>query len=136
MPVKASGGYVHGQDGHSVVVVPGRIAAILEYHGKLDRFRVAVRGRDSELDLVLIDMHTAATAWRSTATGTTEAPEPEPTGEWVSTGEAARLLHRTSRAIRKAITERRLPAQLVDGRYRITREDIAHERERRKDAHG
>ncbi|MFS4506918.1 helix-turn-helix domain-containing protein [Clavibacter sp. Sh2141] len=127
---------MHGQDGHGIVIVPGRVAAILERFARLDAFRTQVRGQDSELDAVLIDFHAAAVAWRSTEVGTSEAPEPEPIGEWVSTGEAARLLHRTSRGIRKAITERRLPAQLVDGRYRIAREDIAHERARRKEHHG
>jgi excisionase family DNA binding protein len=126
---------VHGQDGHGIVIVPGRVAAILERFARLDAFRTQVRGRDSELDAVLIDFHAAAVAWRSTEVGTTEAPKPELPRMWASTSEAATVLRIGDRAIRKAIAEGRLPADSVDGRWRIAREDLAHYRARQKDHH-
>jgi excisionase family DNA binding protein len=124
---------VHGQDGHGIVIVPGRVAAILERFARLDAFRKEIRGRDSELDAVLIDFHAAAVAWRSTEVGTTEAPKPELPRVWASTSEAATVLRIGDRAIRKAIAEGRLPADRVDGRWRIAREDLAHFRARQKE---
>lgn len=46
------------------VVVPARVALLLGQHLKLDDLRVAVRGRDSEVDEVLLDWHLTELAYR------------------------------------------------------------------------
>jgi excisionase family DNA binding protein len=45
--------------------------------------------------------------------------------ETVSTTTAATILGITDRAVRRAITEKRLTATTLDGRYRIDRDDLA-----------
>ncbi len=112
--------------------VSGRVAAVLERHAGLDRFRQENRGRDSELDAALLALHYVAKEWRGTATGTTPAEQPEPpaSSEWVGTRTAANHLGITERGICKAIAEQRLPAEKRDGRWQIHREDLAHYRER------
>jgi excisionase family DNA binding protein len=117
-----------GLDGPAVLV-PARIAAILERHADLTALRVRTRGVDPEASAVLEALRTSAMSWRGSATGTTDDTEAEPASEssqWVGTGKAAELAGVTSRAIRKAIAETRLPATEVGGRYRISREDIEH----------
>lgn len=113
------------------VVVPARIAAILERHADLSGLRVRTRGVDPEATAVLEALHVAALQWRGSATGTEEAAEAEPATDskrWLSTGEAADLVGVTARAIRKAIDEGRLEAVKVGGRKRISREDLEHYR--------
>lgn len=114
-----------------ISIIPGRIASIIMVRYGLDKIRSQIRGMDSELDTVLVDLATTAAAWRSTACGTERATTPEPgeqSSQWVNTSTAATLLGITDRAIRKAIDEKRLTAQQVDGRWRITREDVEHYR--------
>jgi excisionase family DNA binding protein len=125
VPLKAPGGYIHGQEG-PCVIVPGRVAALLERHMQLAHLRLALRGSDEELDAVLVDLHAAAEAWRTAVRRPRAVRQATGRAPRVSTGEAAALLHITDRAVRKAIADRRLPAERVDGRWSITREDIAH----------
>lgn len=118
------GGYLTGPG----VFLPARICAALERVADLPRVRVQHRGLDAELDTVLGDIRTAAARWRATATGSPQAPPPEvgALSGWLSTTQAADLLGITDRAVRLAITEHRLNAEQVDGRWRITRENVEH----------
>jgi excisionase family DNA binding protein len=130
MQQRPPGHYLHGQDG-MVVVLPGRIAALLEQHAGLNRFRIEIRGRDPELDAVLLDLRLAALAWRTSATGTKEDVRPEPAASWLSTTEAAARVGVTSRAIRRAIAEQRITATRVGRSWRIARTDHEHYRANR-----
>lgn len=120
--------YVHGVAA-PIVILPARVAAWLERHAGLNDLRVRARGNDPEVDSVLQAMHRASLHWRTAATGSNRAPEPEaPTelNQWFSTTQAADRLGITDRAVRLAIAEHRLPATNLNGRWRITPEDIAH----------
>jgi excisionase family DNA binding protein len=105
-------------------------------YGGLERLRTEVRGNDGEVDSVLVALAVAAHHWRASATGSTVAPEPEVAARsaWVSTTQAADLLDISSRAVRLAIDEQRLPAERVDGRWRIAREEVEHYRAGRRAA--
>lgn len=115
------------------VRISGRVAALLNRHARLDEFRRTIRGRDPELDAALVALRHAGEEWitRSTGSGTerAEPAEPAPRSETMNTTAAATQLRITERAVRKAITDGRLTATKIDGRYRITREDVAHYRE-------
>lgn len=121
--------YLVGVQG-AAAVVPGRVAAWLERHGHLNELRARARGGDPEIDAALVALRIAALTWRASATGTEDAPEPEvgPRSEWLSTTTAAGHLGITDRAVRLAISQGRLPAEQVDGRWRISREDTEHYR--------
>ncbi len=110
------------------VVVSGRAAAFLLRYAELNRYHLDHRGEDPEIDETLVALKTAALIWRSSETGTLDAPRPElePQLEWLSTNEAADALAMTDRAIRKAIREKRLQANTVGRAYRINREQLAH----------
>lgn len=113
------------------VVLNGRACAWIAHYAQLSALRVRVRGTDPEISKALEEIHAAAMAWRGSATGTAVATQPEPatqSSQWLSTGQAADLAQVSDSAIRKAIREDRLPATQVGGRYRISREDIAHYR--------
>lgn len=120
--------------GSPSAIVTGRAAAVLERQLDLAGLRVRTRGIDPEVSDVLEAIREAAEAWRGSATGTTEAPEPELAPEsqvWVSSPKAADLLGISSRAVVKAIAEGRLAGEQVGGRWRIAREDIEHYKARR-----
>lgn len=111
------------------VLVPARVAAVIEKYARLSDLRVRTRGIDPEATAVLEALHVAALSWRSTACGTTEDTEAEPatdSNQWLTTGEAADLAGVTSRAIRKATDEGRLQCTRVSGHRRISREDLEH----------
>ena len=120
--------------GGPVVVVSGRVAAILNHKAKLDDFRVKVRGIDPELDASLAALKFVAEQWRTSATGSPEAPvaEAAASSEWVSTSQAGNDLHVTDRAIRLAIKEGRLEARQVGRAWRIHREELQHFKEVQK----
>jgi excisionase family DNA binding protein len=112
-----------------VAVIDGRSCHLLNaYLGKL---RTRVRGQDADFDAALLTIYRAGLEYaESSARGTPMAAKPEPAPrlnpyDTVSTTTAATILHVTDRAIRKAITEKRLPATKVEGRYRITKDDLA-----------
>lgn len=112
-----------------IVILDARTCAWLERYAGLSSLRVKVRGTDSEISEQLTEIRLAALAWRSSATGTIDDTKAEPAAEseqWLSTGQAADLAGVTSRAIRKAIAETRLPAVVIGGRHRISREDLEH----------
>jgi excisionase family DNA binding protein len=112
-------------------VLPGRIAALIYKRTDLRALRTEIRGVDPEADAVLMAIYIAALKWRSSACGTVDAPEPEPvtsSSQWLTTSQAADLAGVTDRAIRKAIAEGRLTATAIDGRHRISRDDLEHYR--------
>ena len=109
-----------------IVVVPSRIAALLDQHLRLDRFRKNVRGQDAELDAVLLAIRLAAVA-HSSAAGTIPAktPEPQPhSRSGLMVPAAAIHLGISDRAVRKAMAEGRLSAQKIDGRWSTSFADI------------
>jgi excisionase family DNA binding protein len=127
-PERPPAAYVHGVGG-PVVIIPARVCAWLERHAQLNEVRVRERGADPEVDAVLVALRLAALTWRTTATGTPVAAKPEAhadLNQWLSTTQAADILYITDRAVRLAIKEHRLKATSINGRWRITREDIQH----------
>ncbi|PJJ58573.1 excisionase family DNA binding protein [Mumia flava] len=118
------------------VVVPARVAAVLERYADLTSLRVRTRGVDPEASAVLEALRAAAMSWRASATGSAGDTEAEPgtdSQQWLSTTEAARVIGVSSRAIRMAIARGGIPAQSVGDRYRISREDVEHFRAGRGD---
>ena len=123
---------VHGLDG-PVAVIDGRVCAMLNKLLSLDKVRAQIRGQNPQLDQALLAIKLVGTAYAaSSATGKSQAPQPEPApqsqrqlNDTVSTTTAAALLNMTDRAVRRAITEKRLKATRLDGRYRIDRDDLA-----------
>jgi excisionase family DNA binding protein len=102
----------------------------------LDKLRTRVRGQDSHLDAALLAIRRAGLEYtESTAVasrGTVSAPPEEPVSQSKSqlndtlgTTDVAMLLHMTRRAVSNECKQKRLPATLVGGRYRVTREDLA-----------
>lgn len=110
------------------VVVPARVAYLIEREFRIDERRADLRGRDAEFDSVLLAFHAAAMVWRQKV-GASEAPgagsacgtvvaepaEPgrrstgQPTG--VSTEAAALRCGLGPRAVRRAAAEGRLPGR-------------------------
>jgi len=121
--------FVHGVEG-AVAVVPARVAAWLDARLNLSQVRQAVRGNDPEVDNVLLALRLVAMTWPASAHGSEarKSPEIAPPCAWVGTRHAADRLGITERAVRQAIETQRLPAEQVDGRWRITRDDIEHYR--------
>ena len=113
-----------------VVVISGYTCLLLTRIG-LNRIRAEVRGDNQQLDAELLAMHLAGLAYAESSTsGTSPVPNAAPVGHLkqhhtVGTTTAATQLNMSSRGIRRAINDRRLRATLVDGRYRITNEDLA-----------
>lgn len=128
-PQRPPAAYIHGV-GAPVVVIPARVCAWLERHARLNEVRIRERGSDPEVDAVLVALRLAALTWRTTATGSPVAAKPEEPASlnqmWFSSREAADRLGVTDRAVRLAIQERRLNAASINGRWRITKEDIEH----------
>ncbi|MDP9466822.1 MAG: helix-turn-helix domain-containing protein [Actinomycetota bacterium] len=133
--------FLHDQPG-PVVVVTARVAAWLDARG-LSALRVNARGVDAEVDAVLAALHYAALSWRTSLTSAQPEVEPEVAGPdvgdapglaWVSSTQAADLLGITDRAVRLAMESGRLPAEKVDGRWRVAREDLEHFRAGRRAA--
>ena len=124
--------YIHA--GGGVIVVPARVCAYLNRYAGLDTFRRTNVGIDAEVDALLVAFHIAEKAWLKSATGTPTAAAPElPTSsEWLSTTIVAARLGMTDRGVRTAITQGRLQAESVAGRYRISREALNHFRQGRK----
>lgn len=122
--------YLHGDGASAIVIVPARVASWLATRTRLSEVRISARGTDPEVYAVLAALHRAALAWRTSVTGSENPPHPEAPAQskWMSTTQAGGLLGITDRAVRLAITEDRLPAQQVAGRWRITREDVEHYR--------
>jgi excisionase family DNA binding protein len=119
-------------------VIPGRVAALIYATTDLAKVRTSRRGVDPEVDAALMALAIAALRWRSSATGTEDAPTPEPpaSSSWLTTTQAAGLAGVTDRAVRKAIAAGQLDATNVGGRYRISRENLEQYRARRNKCPG
>lgn len=123
--------YLHGAG----VDVPIRVAAWLHARLQLDNVRANLRGADAEVDSVLVAITEAAQRWRISVNGNREPLKPEMQEQsWLSTTGAATRLGVTDSAVRMAIRQGRLPADQVDGRWRIAREDVEHYRAARRAA--
>lgn len=110
-------------------LITGRVAAIMYAELDMSSLRMRALASDPELYDQLLSLHESALEWRASATGSAVAAEPEVTRElkqWMSTGQVASHLGITDRAVRQAIARSALKATQVDGRYRITREDMEH----------
>lgn len=130
-PPPTASAYVHGVDG-PIVIVSARVAAQLDRLLNLTRVRVDVRGQDPELDAVLLGLRVAAMAWRQSATGHTERTSPDPMPPWITTTQAADLLHVDPRHIRRLAAAGHLEArQIPGGSWLIERESVAHRAARR-----
>lgn len=115
--------YVVGLDGPRVLV-PARVAAWLDRAVDLRRLRTSVRGIDPEVDAVLLAFAVIAADWRTAATGTPLRQDPAPAPRWYSTTRAADRLHLAPRTVRLACQSGALPAEQIDGRWRIAAEDV------------
>lgn len=108
---------VHGMNG-PVVVVGGRVAAWLLSRAGLNEYHRGHRGDDPEVDQVLVALKLAAAAWLERNVGTDHGtraadrpPQDSPSPRWLNTTTTARVLGITTRAVVKAISAGRLPAQ-------------------------
>ncbi|WP_169079847.1 helix-turn-helix domain-containing protein [Microcella alkalica] len=120
--------YLHGD----TVIVPSWACAFLYQAGNFETWTANNRGKFPHADNVLIAIRLGAKKWREQIEGTRAAPKEErPTqSEWLTTSELADHLGFTTRGARKACAEGRIEAELVDGRYRISRTALAHYRAR------
>jgi excisionase family DNA binding protein len=122
---------VYGLDGPGVFV-DGTVCALLNKILGLDKIRAQVRGQNALLDQTLVAIRLAGIAsYKVPVAEPNSAPQPEPVPQskqhhedTIGTTAAAAILGISDRAVRKAITEKRLPATCLDGRYRITRQDL------------
>ena len=127
------GAYIHGVN-EPVMPAGAGLAAWLERHTNLSKQRVALRGLDPGIDNQLAALLWMAT-WSFNATisapssdlGTTHPVMAEPAGELVAeridVNTAAEVIGITTRAVRKAIAEHRLPACRDGSRWSIDRND-------------
>ena len=106
------------------VVVPGRVAAVLDKLLDLREIRTQLRGYDAELDGVLVAMATAAAAWRASATGRPERTSPDPLPEWITTAKAADVLYCDPRHVRRLIAEGKLTGQQITRGWLVETESV------------
>lgn len=109
------------------VFVPAGVAAVLEHYlgQRLDEYRTRYGGRHPEADIVLKAIRDTAAAWQNDRRGNIPQQPIRLWDETYTTTQAAVQLRMTPRGVLKAIKSGRLPAALVDGRWRITREALA-----------
>lgn len=121
--------YVHGTGEDAVVVLPARAAALLDRLLELRGLRVKLRGNDPQIDSALLGLALAAEQARAARLAgpaaspggrtNAEAAEAGPGCATVSSSTAAATLGITTRAIRLALAEGRLPGRKVDGQWRV-----------------
>ena len=117
----------------SAVVVPARIALILERHLHLNELRVEVRGRSQELDEVLASWHAvalqAAEGLVGADPGRSAVPTPDKQRpsvvEGLTTRQVAELADCSIRAVTRAASEGRLAGQRAVGRWWFGSEEAA-----------
>jgi excisionase family DNA binding protein len=124
------------QPGQTYVMVPARIAALVESRTDISALRVRTRGVDPEATAVLEDHRVAALSWTANGTRPSEFPEvetdddksrkPATESDWLSARQAGDLANVTRQAITKAAGAGRLHGTKVDGRWRISRADLEH----------
>lgn len=128
---RPSAAYLIGWDCPSVEV-PGWAADWLLRRTNFEDRRRAAAGDDPAVDEVLRAIRIVALRWQGIGsaegsecgTPPVAASDPQPVLDVLGCTEAARLAEVTDRAIRKAINEGRLPAEVVGGRHLIQRTDI------------
>lgn len=129
--------YLHG-DGQ-VVVVSARVAAWLDHHAELSRLRLEHRGEDPETDAVLVALRAAAATWRThvgCASDTEVDGDAQPVAgsAAMTVTETAARLRLTPQAIRRAISEGRLPAIRRGRQWFVEAADAGHFQARRSAA--
>lgn len=119
-----------------MVMVPARIAALLERGTDISALRVRTRGIDPEASAVLEDIRLVAMSWSSepdfASTQSEDDSERKVAGcseQWMTTGQVAQRLGLTPQAVRNAIRAGRLRATQHEGnRFQVSREDFEHYR--------
>jgi excisionase family DNA binding protein len=120
----------HINEAGGVVLVPARLAALLVLRCRLAEYYRDHRGHHPELDELLIALGRAGLAHRGHRTadpGTTgdqAAEQRAGSVHGLSTGQAARQLGITDRAVRLAIARHRLPTETVGGRWVLNPADV------------
>ncbi|WP_299057062.1 helix-turn-helix domain-containing protein [uncultured Nocardioides sp.] len=110
------------------LILPADFVAWLDRHANLSQLRVEVRGTNPRASKYLSEIHEVALEYRVALTGEAEPAAVEPgveRSQWLSTGEVADKLRMTPRGVRRAIEDRRLEAERVGERYRVSREALA-----------
>jgi hypothetical protein len=122
--------YIHA--GGGVVIVPARVCEFLLRVGEFDDYTQQFRGADAEFDNVLTAIRVSAANWRAHREGTnrTRQEEPAPHSQWLTAPQVATQLGMTDRGARKACAEGRIEAELVKGRWRVSREALQRYRRR------
>ena len=80
-----------------------------------------------EASAVLEDLRAAAMSWRGfpeTETVIDSQRKPGTDSTWLSSGQAAAMAKVSRQAIGNAIRQKRLPATKINGRYKISRQDL------------
>jgi hypothetical protein len=119
-----------------IAVIDGQACAILDGLLGLDKVYRQVRGQNEQLDNAITAIRLAGAAYRENASrGTVSAPQQAAVSQSKSqlndtlgTTDAATLLHMTRRAVSNECKQKRLPAMLVGGRYRIHPDDLKNYR--------
>ncbi len=129
--LRPAGAYLHAGP---CVIVPPAVAAWLLSATDLARLRVAHRGEDPQRDAVLLALTHCANLWRTSTTSAatsvcgsalaTEAETVAPS-EYMNTSRAADELGITTRGVRLALEQGRIPATRVDGRWKLHPADVA-----------
>jgi excisionase family DNA binding protein len=115
------------------VLVPGRVAALLEKTLKLDTVRSQLRGADRETDEVLLAIRVTGLRW---AEGRSAEPACDPASSvpkasqvggrsWMTARQVADELGVTSSAVTLAAREGRLAGEQVGGQWRFEVDDVA-----------
>jgi excisionase family DNA binding protein len=113
--------------GEAWVIMPPRIAKLIEARTTIKALRVQMRGVDPEATAVLEEIHAAAMSWHGfpdTETGIDSQQKPAADSTWLSSGEAAAMAKVSRQAITKSIRQQRLLATKINGRYKISRRDL------------
>lgn len=114
--------YLHGDRRHRLVLVPQPAARWLYFKAGLrDRGEID----DPEVEAAIVALALAALEAPGSDPGSDQARMSEPAQQLtLSTSTAADRLRVSARAIVKAINQRRLPATMVGGRWRIDPHDL------------
>lgn len=117
------------------VAVPARVAAVLLRTTNLGRYAAAHYSEDPEVDAVVEALQLAAAHWRQ-ASESGRLLSNVDTGrarfdQHLTAAQAAELIGISERSVRRAITENRLPASSLGGRWVLDAEDVEHYRARR-----
>ena len=119
--------------------VPASVCALLEHELDVTRLRVAMRGRNPEVDAALMAMHQAALIWRervasnrggsaidaaSEVAGRSECDRNRADTAWTARQVADRV-GVSSRAVRLAASDGRLIGRHTDAGWQFSPDDVA-----------